>query len=224
VELGYQVLEKGQAPFGAFFSVVAVVRQVVQVRFPIGTLTHLSVGESFLSLIQAIEDFHPHSSLLTGEHRTTGIPADLVDRPGIVGVAVGGTTGILFNRQIGFHCVNRISEVEKRSSPFFGNQSNFCGPHHLTMTVNQVGIQRALGLVTPDGIVDTISDLLQHLPNGIGLAVAILVLGLSGGEGIELNGYFHCGNILQGFFRKSTTIFDYLMTATLDGPLINRKK
>jgi len=92
------------------------------------------------------------------------------------------------------------------------------------MTVNQDGIQRALGLVTPDSIVDTVSDLFQHLANGIGLAVTILVLGLSSGEGIELNRDLHCGNILQGFSKKSTTIFDYLMTATLDGPLINRKK
>jgi hypothetical protein len=197
---------------------------VVQIGFPVGTPTHLGPGIGRLSLIQAVEIVHPDSPLLTCEYRTTGIPADLVDRPDIVGVAVGGTTGTLFNRQIGFHCVNRISEVEKRSSPFFGNKADFCGSHHLTMTVNQDGIQRALGLVTPDGIVDTISDLLQHLPNGIGLAVAILVLGLSGGEGIELNGDLHCGNILQGFSKKSTTIFDYLMTATLDGPLINRKK
>ena len=67
------------------------------------------------------------------------------------------------------------------------------------MTVNQVGIQRALGLVTPDGIVDTVSDLFQHLANGVGLAVGIRVTGLSGGEGIELNGDFHYRESLQGF-------------------------
>jgi len=172
---------------------------VVQVGFTIGASTHLSVGESFLSLLQAVEDFHPHSPLLTGEHRTTGIPADLVDRPGIVGVAVGGTTGILFNRQVGFHCGNRLSEVEKRSSPFFRSKPDFHRPDPLTIAVNQSGIQRALGLVTPDGIVDTVSDLLQHLPNGVGLAVGILVSDLGGGGGIELNGDFHYRDSLQGF-------------------------
>lgn len=171
----------------------------MQVGFTVGASTHLSVGESFLSLLQAVEDFHPHSPLLTGENRTARIPSDLVDRPGIVGVAVGSTTGILFNRQIGFHRVNRLSEVEKKSSPFFRSESDFDGPHPLTIPVLQLGVQRALGLTAPDGIVDTVSDLLQHLPNGVGLAVGVLVADLGGGGGIELNGDFHYRESLQGF-------------------------
>jgi len=124
----------------------------------------------------------------------------LVDRPGIVGVAVGSTAGILFNRQVGFHCGNRLSGFRKRSSPFFRSKPDFHRPHHLAITVLQLGIQRALGLVTPDGIVDTISDLAQHHPNGVGLAaVGIIVSGLSGGEGIELNRDLHCGYRLSGF-------------------------
>lgn len=93
-----------------------------------------------------------------------------------------------------------MTEFSERSSPFFDGKTDFDGPHHLTIPVLQHGVQRALGLTAPDGIVNTVSDLLQHLPNGIGLAVGILVSDLGGGGGIELNGDFHYRESLQGFW------------------------
>jgi hypothetical protein len=132
VQLMYQVLEKGQAPFGAFFGSVEVTlvlgSKVFQVGFTIGASTHLSPGISSLSSIQAAEGVHPHSPLLTGENRTTRILADLVDRPGVVGVAVGGTTGTLFNRLVGLHRANSMTAFTKRSSPFARVFERFFAP------------------------------------------------------------------------------------------------
>tara|TARA_R110000868_G_scaffold7148_2_gene39257 strand:+ start:128 stop:586 length:459 start_codon:yes stop_codon:yes gene_type:complete len=122
-----------------------------------------------------------------------------VDHLGVIHTVPGSEVVVV----VGLHCGTRLSGFRKRSSPFFRSKSDFDGPHHLVVTVQQDGIQRALGLVAPDGIVDTVSDLFQHLPNGVGLAVGILVSDLGGGGGVELNRDFHRADSMTAFRKRS---------------------